>query len=125
RLGFEQSGILHGGDGEKADIRARHEDLAVREIDHEQDAIDQRIAERDQRVDATLRQPKDEVTGETLGIVATRLNVVDGDDQQENDENPTSQAQRIAHGVVEQPAERREMWLSDAWRVGGGCHNYS
>jgi len=33
----------------------------VRKIDHEQDAVYERIAERDQRVDAPLRQAEDRI----------------------------------------------------------------
>ena len=33
-----------------------HEDVAVREVEELQDAVDERVAERDQRVDAAERQ---------------------------------------------------------------------
>ena len=39
--------------------RADHEDLGVREVDQAQHAVDQRVAQRDQRVDRALGQPGD------------------------------------------------------------------
>ena len=36
-----------------------HEDVAVREVEELQDAVDERVAERDQRVDAAERQAVD------------------------------------------------------------------
>ena len=43
----------------EADERADHEDVAVREVQQLQDAVDERVAERDQRVDAAERQRVD------------------------------------------------------------------
>ena len=39
-----------------ADERADHEDVAVGEVEELEDAVDERVAERDQRVDAPERQ---------------------------------------------------------------------
>ena len=44
-----------------AHVGADHEDLAVGEVDHEQDAVDHRVAERDEPVDGPQGQPEDEL----------------------------------------------------------------
>ena len=56
----EQLRAVFGADI-KSRERAEHEDVAVREIDEAQDAIDHRVAQRDERVDRALRQPVDEL----------------------------------------------------------------
>ena len=45
----------------KAGERAEHEDIAVREIDEAQHAINHRVAQRDQRVDRAEREAVDEL----------------------------------------------------------------
>ena len=42
---------LAGRDGEEADERADHEDVAVGEVDQADDAVDHRVAQGDQGVD--------------------------------------------------------------------------
>ena len=48
-------------DGEEADVGAHHVDITVSEVDELDDAVDHRIAERDQRVDAAERYAIDEL----------------------------------------------------------------
>ena len=48
---------VHSERGVVADERAEHEDVAVREVDQLQDAVDHRVAERDQGVDGAERHP--------------------------------------------------------------------
>jgi hypothetical protein len=43
----------------EADERADHVDVAVREVEQLQDPVDERIAERDQRIDAAEDDPVD------------------------------------------------------------------
>ena len=50
-----------GGHGIVADEGADHEDVAVGEIDEAQDAIDHRVAQRDERVDRAERKSIDEL----------------------------------------------------------------
>jgi hypothetical protein len=52
----------------------------VREVDQQQDAVDQRVAERDERVDGAVGQPDKE----DLGEQGRRLDQVD--DEPEDDE---------------------------------------
>ena len=55
-----------GGVGEKqqhaeADVGADHEHLGVGEVDHEQDAVDERVPERHERVHAAEGHPVDQL----------------------------------------------------------------
>ena len=50
-----------GDDRDQADKRADHENVAVGEIDHADDAIDHRVADRDQPVDRAERQAVDQL----------------------------------------------------------------
>ena len=50
----------------KRDHRADHHDLAVREVDELDDAVDHRVAQRDDRVDAAERQAVDELLEEDV-----------------------------------------------------------
>jgi len=51
-----------------ADERADHEDVAVREVEELQDDVDERVAERDQRVDAAEREAVDGVLDELVHV---------------------------------------------------------
>src|SRR3954452_16133678 len=52
-----------------ADIRADHEQLAMREVDHEQDAVHHGVTERDEAVDRTEREAEDELLRQHLDHV--------------------------------------------------------
>ena len=58
RVLVEKAVLVQGHRDEVRGERARHEDLAVGEVDHEQDAVDQAVAERDQGDDCPLRHPE-------------------------------------------------------------------
>ena len=47
-----------------ADVGADHEHLAVREVDHEQHAVDHGVADRDQTVDGAEREAEDQLLGQ-------------------------------------------------------------
>ena len=51
-------------DGVDAGEHADHEDLAVREVDHAEHAVDHGVAERDQRVDRAARDAVDQDFGQ-------------------------------------------------------------
>ncbi len=51
------------------DERADHEDLAVGEVDQLDDAVDQRVPERDQRPDGADREAVDDVVERPLGVL--------------------------------------------------------
>ena len=55
----------HDGDPERnrveAEVRPDHVDIAMGEVDELDDAVDHRVAESDQRVDAAERNPVDEL----------------------------------------------------------------
>src|SRR5829696_6575047 len=55
-----------------ADIGADHEDLAMREIDHEEDAVNHGIAKREEPVDRAERDAKDELLRQDRKNVAQR-----------------------------------------------------
>jgi hypothetical protein len=57
---------IHDEERDQRHERADHEDLAVREIDHAHDAVDHRVADRDQPVDGAEGQPVDELLDEVL-----------------------------------------------------------
>ena len=59
----------------KADERAEHVDIPVREIDEPQHAEDHRVAERDQRIDRALREPVDELLEKFEKLVGHALSV--------------------------------------------------
>ncbi len=70
--------------------RAGHKELAVGEVDHEQYAVDHRIAQGDQRVESPLRQTgDDEVQPVVNGIVDAGVEeelADDADDDQDDDD---------------------------------------
>ena len=57
RARIQDAEICQGHGREIAGKGADHEDLAVGEVDHAQDAVDHRVAQGDQRVDAARAQP--------------------------------------------------------------------
>ena len=61
-------------------IAAEHEHVAVREVDQLEDAVDERVAERDERVDRTRREPDQEDLDEVAGVL-TRLTPSQKDEQ--------------------------------------------
>ena len=56
-----------------ADERADHENVAVREIDHADNAVDHRVADGDQAVDRTERDAVDELLDEIFHASAAFL----------------------------------------------------
>ncbi len=61
----------------EADVAADHEQLAVREVDHEQDAVDDRVSEGDERVQAAQRDAVDDLLEQVVQSRAqARLQVV-------------------------------------------------
>ena len=62
----------------EAGVRADHEDVAVGEVDELQDAVDHRVAERDQGVDRPDRDAVHEVL-EELGHAARQVRPVSGE----------------------------------------------
>src|SRR6185437_14402019 len=52
------------GDDRQRDHRSYHHDFAVREIDQADDAVDHRVAERNQRIDAAEREAVDDLLQE-------------------------------------------------------------
>ena len=54
----------------EADERADHEHVAVREVQELEDAVDERVAERDQRVDAAERERVDGELDEGVHVVS-------------------------------------------------------
>ena len=61
-------GAAEHGDQPVADERADHVDVAVREVQQLQDPVDHRVAERDQRVDAAVRDPGDQLGDEEVPV---------------------------------------------------------
>src|SRR4051794_21434949 len=60
------------GQDRPADIRADHEQLAMCEVDHEQDAVHHGVTERDEAVDRTEREAEDELLRQHLDHVHGR-----------------------------------------------------
>ena len=58
-------------EGDQRDEGADHEDVAMGEIDHADDAVDHRVADGDQPVDRAERQPVDELLDEIFHSPAT------------------------------------------------------
>ncbi len=56
-----------GGEGPE------HEDITVGEVDHADDAVDHRVADRDQAVDGSQRQPVDKLLDEIFHMFAAPL----------------------------------------------------
>ena len=77
----EKQGKRHGGDpdgdedeeGDERRERADHENVAVREIDHADDAVDHRVADGDQAVDRTEGDAVDELLDEIFHASAAFL----------------------------------------------------
>jgi len=63
RADFERAiaEIIHIGKGEPSAERAHNQDFAVCKVDHEHDAVDQRIAQGDEGVDAAQHQAVDQL----------------------------------------------------------------
>src|SRR5205823_2786814 len=57
-------GVQQEGEDAPAEVRPDHEDLAVREVDHEEDAVDHRVAERDEAVHRPQGQAEHELLGQ-------------------------------------------------------------
>ena len=55
-------------DDDEAAERAGHEDLAVGEVEQLQHAVDQRVAEGDQRVHRAAGQPQQDVRGDLMQV---------------------------------------------------------
>ena len=74
---------------EERDERTRHEDLAVREVDHAQDAVDERVPEGDQREDRALPDAVHDLVDPEVARVTLALGqgqgLVDADDHDERD----------------------------------------
>ena len=51
-------------EGDQGQERADHEDVAMGEIDHADDAVDHRVADRDQAIDRAERDAVDELLDE-------------------------------------------------------------
>jgi hypothetical protein len=51
--------FIYDGRKKISSKRAEHEDIAVREVDEAQNAIDHRVAERDERIDRAERESID------------------------------------------------------------------
>src|SRR5436309_13572925 len=56
------------GDPPVPDVRADHVHVSVREVQELEDPVDHRVAERDQRVDATVRDPGRELGDEQVPV---------------------------------------------------------
>jgi hypothetical protein len=55
----QRPGHAEQGEPGEGDVEAQHEDVAVREVDQLDDAVDHRVAERDQGEDGAAGQPVD------------------------------------------------------------------
>ena len=73
---LEPEEVRAEGDREHA---AEHEHVAVGEVDQLEDAVDERVPERDERVDAARREPDQEHREE----VRRRLHDVDGEPEEQ------------------------------------------
>ena len=60
------TGDAHGVDAEDRGVDPEREDLGVGEVDQAQDAVDERVAEGDQRIDRAERQPVDRLGKELV-----------------------------------------------------------
>ena len=58
---------------DQGDEGADHEDVAMGEIDHADDAVDHRVADRDQPIDRSQRQPVDKLLDEIFHVYAAPL----------------------------------------------------
>ena len=74
----------HADDGD-GHHRAEHEDVAVREVDQLEDAVDERVAERDQRVDHPERQADDEQVEQVRRRLGQVDEQPDGDERDEHE----------------------------------------
>ncbi len=115
-------------DGEIADITAGHEDLAMGEVDHEEDAVDQRIAEGDEGVDATGGEAEEEILQQRVRPRDARRQVVDGRDDQDDEEDEPGDLQSIAGDeaqnapdITPNAPERNIARAALAWQ--GNCHD--
>src|SRR5690606_12602867 len=71
---------------------AGHKDFAVREVNHEQDAVDEGIAKSDQGVDTALRQPGNDQTDPLIRGETTRRERVKRANEDQCDDNDTQDA---------------------------------
>ena len=84
RLAFGQAEDRDERSGEEG---PEGEDVAMREIDELDDAVDHRVAERDERVDPAVRQREGEDLQEERGsLVVDPLNEQDAEEPDEQDE---------------------------------------
>ena len=91
----ERAPQADGGEG------ADHEDVAVREVDQLDDAVDERVADRDQRPDRAVGQP--------LGEVEAELGQVVVDHRLTRDDAGLVAGDQVADAVVDgQRGERRD-----------------
>ena len=67
RAGVQDAGIGQANGGEVAGEHPGHEDLAVGEVDHAQDAVDHGVAEGDERIDTAERGARDGEVDPRLG----------------------------------------------------------
>ena len=111
-------------DHRRREHAAEHEHVAVREVDQLEDPVDERVAERDERVDGAVREP-DERDGEEVGRrPCTKLTA------SQRTSKPTSSAADHRHHVRSRRAPRSQRSVDvgvaghwPAWRpmnTGGG-----
>ena len=68
--GGRRSGFLQGRSEEVGGERAEHQHVAMGEVDEAQDAINHRVAQRDERVDESQRQTVDQLLEQPIHAVA-------------------------------------------------------
>ena len=99
RVRVHHAGVGEADGDEQRGEGAPHEDFAVGEVDHEQDAVDERVAERDEGVDAPQRDAGDDEVLPLLRREATLLERQEGadDGQRENaaPEQPEEQGDEV------------------------------
>ena len=100
----QEADVREEGGREVAGEGADHEDVAVGEVDHAQDAVDHRVAEGDEGVDAAQRGAADEqVDPGVEGVLARREGQVRAhhDDQDDDDaEGPQERGDGRVEGAL-------------------------
>ena len=104
RAGVEEADVLEERGREVAGEGADHEDIAVGEVDHAQDAVDHRVAEGDEGVHAAQRGTADEQVHPDVDAVLARREGQVGthhDDQHHDDaEGPQERGDGRVEGAL-------------------------
>ena len=108
RIIVENAGAIEAARQEEGRERSRHGDVAMREVDQAQDAVDHGVAERDQRIDAADGQAEQEEIEPLVGGVGALDQGADGAAHHHRDHGDAQSPQDdVDEGDLVQAAEHR------------------